>query len=288
MQYPQRAVGASKAQLDSPWFRLHGAPGRSHSARHRRWSLWRPRSSGSTSCVLTAGPRHRRACSTGGTITTPPWLPGNFSILGILRAHIWEAPNTKQWVCHCWLGFLLQSQRRTGRSDYRQGCGDLWESLSSVLGPKGSVEVETTNSRLLYALNTVCVWLSVFVLSSLYWMASWGSMYCVKYVTDPLKRSGQIFGQIFLHLWGLFWFGDQSCVIHFNKELLFRLEEAAMSLYLTGNDFQDKIAKLSTLLTLQSAVSFVHTLTSNLTTSPLGTMEKPCDKYLFCKFTVQV
>lgn len=62
---PHRAAGASRTHLDSPWFRLHGAPGRSHWAPRRRWSLWHPQSSGSTSCALTAGPRHRRACSTG-------------------------------------------------------------------------------------------------------------------------------------------------------------------------------------------------------------------------------
>lgn len=63
--------------------------------------------------------------------------------------------------------------------------------------------------------------------------------------------------------------------------MLFGLEEAAMSFYCTGSDFQDRIAKLFILLTLQNSVSSVvgavHALTSNLTTS-LGTMGKPCDK----------
>lgn len=63
--------------------------------------------------------------------------------------------------------------------------------------------------------------------------------------------------------------------------MLFGLEEAAMSFYRTGSDFQDRIAKLFILLTLQNAVSSavgaVHALTSNLTTSSLGTMGKPCD-----------
>lgn len=71
-------------------------------------------------------------------------------------------------------------------------------------------------------------------------------------------------------------------LVLYNKEVLFELEAAAMSFCLTGSDFQDRIAKLFVLLTLQNAVSSavgaVHALTSNLTTSPLVTMEKACDK----------
>lgn len=96
------------------------------------------------------------------------------------------------------------------------------------------------------------------------------------------KRSGQIL----LHLWGLIRFGGQSCIIHSNK-VLFGLEEAAMSFYLTGSDFQNRIAKHSVLRTLQNAVSSavgaIHALTSSL-----GTMGNPvinsCSENLLYSF----
>lgn len=213
----------------------------------------------------------------GPSPPTPPQLPGNFSILGILWPYgPWEAPNAKHWVFHCWLGLLLQSlqMRRPRRSSDRRGCGDLWESLSSVLGPKGSVEVETTHSWLLYALNTVCVWLSVFVPSSLYWMASWGSMYCVNYMwlTHFIEK---IWPNIFTlmrldQIWG------QSCIIHSNKEVFFGVRRSCHELlsyrqWLSRQDCQT----FHIVYPPKCCVFYSGSCPCNLTTSPLGTMGKP-------------